>query len=291
MKTTLVETGPLTGDLLIRRLREDALGTWQECRRCLDFELRSIARHYVRLDERLDGWARLSPSIAREFLTYTVVSLPEQHQAAVQRVAALRAATTAVGREKIVLAQSSMLDVQHRWAGTVSTPVVFLIAGDVTYDMAHRAPREEINTGKLVAGSDLDIVVIHADDASAAEVQRIEMELIRLKWRLLQQRHQREELDFVVKSRAKAISQLSGSSFRESVASKILLESRFLEGDKILGRDIRAAVDASDIGARMRELEAFARRTRSTVEQRLLGFGAPYDVDLTIFHPVEESWT
>lgn len=286
---TLVESGPLTGQLLTRRLTADALSTWQECRRNPVFEMRSIARHYVRLDERLSGWARLSPSIAREFLTYTVVSLREQREAAAHSVATLRETTTAVGREKLELAQSSMLDVRRRCADVVGTPVAFLIAGDVTYDMAHRAPREEINTGKLVAGSDLDIVAIHADNASADAVQRLDAELTKLKWRLLQQRHQREELDFVVKSLSKAISQLSGGSFRESVASKILLESRFLEGDEVLARDVRAAVETSDIGARVSQLEAFARETRTATEDRLRGSGQPHNGDLTLFHPVEES--
>ena len=35
-----------------------------------------------------------------------------------------------------------------------------MIAGDVVFEMAHLEPRPESSTGKLVKGSDLDIVVV-----------------------------------------------------------------------------------------------------------------------------------
>ena len=68
--------GPLTGIELRDRLRgEGPLALWQACRTSPALETRTLGRRYLRLDRQVEGYARLSPSILREFLTYSVIGL------------------------------------------------------------------------------------------------------------------------------------------------------------------------------------------------------------------------
>ena len=71
----LRENGPLTGKELIKKSRSDALSIWRACYKSEKILTKIVGRRYLRLDRRVRGYARLSPSILREFLTYTVIGL------------------------------------------------------------------------------------------------------------------------------------------------------------------------------------------------------------------------
>ena len=82
----LAERGPLTGaELVAAGDFTDVLELWRACH-APGFALRRTGRRYLRLDYAVDGYARLSPSIRREFLTYTLVGLPDQTAALAARV-------------------------------------------------------------------------------------------------------------------------------------------------------------------------------------------------------------
>ncbi|MCJ7665513.1 MAG: hypothetical protein MUO59_02105, partial [Actinobacteria bacterium] len=68
----LRENGPLTGRELLEKSRGDALSIWRVCNKSEKILTETFGRRYLRLDRHVQGYARLSPSILREFLTYTV---------------------------------------------------------------------------------------------------------------------------------------------------------------------------------------------------------------------------
>src|SRR5450756_1129381 len=77
----LAERGPLTGAEMRAALGEDGFGQWKACMLSERIEVRRVGRRYLRLDQRVEGYARLSPSILREFLTYSVVGLRDDQAA------------------------------------------------------------------------------------------------------------------------------------------------------------------------------------------------------------------
>lgn len=67
------EKGPLTGSEIYDAVGGDGLVLWRACRLSKALSIRTLGRRYLRLDSRVEGFARLSPSIFREFLTYSVI--------------------------------------------------------------------------------------------------------------------------------------------------------------------------------------------------------------------------
>jgi hypothetical protein len=77
----LAGSGPLTGaELAAAGGFTDVLGLWRACH-APGLLLRRTGRRYLRLDSGVEGYARLSPSIRREFLTYSLVGLEGQEAA------------------------------------------------------------------------------------------------------------------------------------------------------------------------------------------------------------------
>ena len=72
----------------------------------------------------------------------------------------------------------------------------FIIAGDIVFNMAHDVPRPERSTGKMVRGSDMDIVVIVDEDFPERLMNRLDAEIYKEKYRLLINPHLREEIDW-----------------------------------------------------------------------------------------------
>ncbi|MBP1719814.1 MAG: hypothetical protein H6Q43_3252, partial [Deltaproteobacteria bacterium] len=109
----LIKTnGPLTGSEIKGFLPGDNLRLWQTCKTSRNLRVKSIGVRYLRLDRRVDGFARLSPSILREFLTYAVVGLPGQPQLLDQRAQEIYSRIVEVSRSKLELARSFVDDVK-----------------------------------------------------------------------------------------------------------------------------------------------------------------------------------
>src|SRR5512137_2511585 len=86
----LERDGPLTGAELQERTQIEPLPLWRACRGCMDIQFEIIGRRYLRLDRAVEGYARLSPSIRREFLTYTLLGLKSRVVLVEERAAQLR---------------------------------------------------------------------------------------------------------------------------------------------------------------------------------------------------------
>jgi hypothetical protein len=155
----LDERGPLTGSEILESTGGDGLLLWRTCKLSKSLNIRTIGMRYLRLDRRIEGFARLSPSILREFLTYSVIGHARDESALFQKANEVGSHVEAVSRAKseVVYSVVSSLVGKLESELPIHNQVCFIIAGDIVYNMAHDVPRPERSTGKLVKGSDMDL--------------------------------------------------------------------------------------------------------------------------------------
>lgn len=266
----LAEIGPLTGAQLAERSCMEVLALWQACRKSRSVRLLSTARRFFRLDRTVQGYARLSPSIRREFLTYTFAGLPNQMEALTAEAERFRAETKRVSRTKLEVARdcvvSTLAPLPQR--DEIMEKACFLIAGDVVYDMSHTVPRPEKSTGEMVRGSDLDVVVIARDDLSPESVGAFDAAFHKKKHRLLV--NDREEIDYLIKTLSRVRKQLRFDIFSSMVACKILDEGRLLYGNEGVYKTVKNLLVENAIPERLHQLEQQAVASRQLAESRLL---------------------
>lgn len=266
------EDGPQTGWQLLDRSRLEALPLWQQLRQTPGVRFESVGKRYLRLDRDVDGYARLSPSIRREFLTYTVLGMEDQLALIHTRVQILRQEIQRISRTKFNLARQVMAAVAQalpQWE-TLKSQVCFLIAGDITYDMAHAVPRPEVSTGRMVRGSDLDIISVAEDGVSPEDLRALDDAILRKKHFLLVHPDYQEEIDYLVKNLSKVRAQLAFDTFEHMVAGKILHEGQLLYGSPSVFRTIKKMVEESGVSGKIKLLEQQALKSRLEAEPALL---------------------
>lgn len=291
-REVLAEKGPLTGKEFIF---ETGLETFEAWRLCVSDQLiikRVIGRRYLRLDARVAGYARLSPSIMREFLNYTLVGLEKDRQALEERGLGLEKEIKKISKKKIGIAGDSVkrLLKGHRYGQVIADQACFIIAGDVVFNMAHSEPRPESSTGELVRGSDLDIITV--TDGLPDNLQKdLDTLLYREKYNLLMNPASKEEIDYIIKNLDTVREHLKFSDFKAMVASKILAEGEYLYGSRDLFKRIKTLVDVGGIGEKICLLEEKARQDRIRAEQVLSS--APPSADreqlMSLFYTTEEK--
>lgn len=270
--TLLREKRPQTGAELLELTTANVFTLWRACRRSQEIHYETIGRRFLRLDRAIEGYARLSPSIQREFLTYTLVGLKGQLQMLKARVDGLNQDIKRVSGAKFNLAKESI-------SSTVSlledrnhilNNVCFIIAGDIAYEMAHSVPRPEKSTGKIVMGSDLDIITIVNDDFSQEATEALDKAIYQEKYRLLVHPNFREEIDYIIKNVSKVRVQLKFDRFEHMVACKLLHEGKFLYGSQSIFQTIKDLVKEYKIPQKLKELENKASENRKKAESYLL---------------------
>lgn len=268
----LQQHGPLTGAELVERLRVEPLPLWRLCRSTPQIISAYVGRRYLRLDRAVAGYARLSPSIRREFLTYTVLGIQGQQEAVAARAEALTAEADRISRVKSHTAREQMVAVMAEVGldHPDAPAVAFIIGGDVAYGMAHAIPRPEPSTGQLVLGSDLDIIVVVADDVDPDLLTRLDQAIYRRKHYLLKHPGHREEIDYIIKTLARVREQVAFDTFEHGVAAKILHEGQLLCGDAGLYDEVKQIVAQAEVPQRVADLEAIAVQDRATAEEELL---------------------
>lgn len=289
----LRDSGPLAGWELAELTRIDLFTLWRTCRTSPRIVSRVVGRRFLRLDRNVRGYARLSPSIGREFATYTVVGAAADSGRAEVRAGSLEAEIAAISREKLELARETI--------GSVLGPLpagaeiiersCFIIAGDIVHAMAHRAPRPERSTGKPVRGSDLDIVAVTEDGIDPRAVSDLDRAIHDRKHFLLVHPRYREELDYLIKDLSRVRRQLEFDSFEGMVAAKILHEGEFLAGSPRVFAAVRELLEEKGIPGRIAVLTGRARLTRQEAEARLLGLSSELEAgdDRDLFRTREES--
>lgn len=284
--------GPLTGAQLLERVRMEVLPLWQMLHRMDGVRWERAGRRYLRLDREVEGYARLSPSIRREFLTYTLIGNERQVEALVARKQMLQQEIQRISRTKFNLARETVSDIVQALPGweALKERVCFLIAGDITYDMAHAVPRPEKSTEKMVRGSDLDIIVVADDDVPADDLRALDDAMLKKKHFLLVHPEYQEEIDYIVKRLAKVRAQLMFDTFEHMVASKILDEGQLLLGSGRVFAEIKALVDSTGAGAKIRQLEQQAEQRRAQAEAALMAADpANRTAYLNLFYTREEG--
>ncbi len=289
----LEKKGPLTGSELLEEAKADGFSVWREARKSHEIILSSVARRYLRLDRRLEDLSRISPSIFREFLTYTVIGTEKQREAIERRCASLSSHIEKVSKEKLELAYELMCVIGA--AADPSFPlekiVSVIIAGDIVYCMAHDVQRPERSTGRLVRGSDIDLVIVADEDVPEHVLKRVDELIYREKYRLLIAPHIREEIDYVVKGIERVKEQLLFDNFSRMLACKILQEGTLLYGNGSLFSRIKAMLRDSGVTERLLEMENSARTFRGEAEERLMQLPAESlsELDRNLFYPADES--
>lgn len=279
----LAADGPLTGAELVQATDIPSLGLWRTCQGSASIGSVLVGRRYLRLDRAVEGYARLSPSIRREFLTYTVLGTQDQLEQTRARAAQLTADADRISREKAGVAREAMAEVMaalglHRHDGD---KITFMIGGDVTYGMAHTVPRPEISTGLLIRGSDLDIICVVTDDFPRATMRALDQAIYRRKHYLMVHPDHHEEVDYVIKRRSVVGEQLAFDTFEHCVASKILDEAEQLCGSTELFEQLKQQVADSGVHEKIEQLTERAAGERATSERFLL---ASNNVELTGEH-------
>jgi hypothetical protein len=233
--------------------------------------MRRVGGRYLRLDRTVEGYARLSPSIRREFLTYTVVGLGGQEDEMAARCLDLKREFARVSQYKRGFARDVIQRIVESSPNQdrLREHLCCMIAGDVSYGMAHAVERPEPSTGRPVRGSDLDVVIVSDEECTAAERKELDDKVYREKWYMLVIPQIREEIDYVVKDVARVMSQLLFDTFRHMVACKILHESKFLYGNEDLFLRIKRLVGEFGIPDRLARLEERAIRERDVAEMQL----------------------
>ncbi len=286
-------TGPLTGGELAARSRIDLFTLWRTCRTSSRISSRIAGRRFLRLDRNVPGYARLSPSIGREFTTYTVVGAAEDSGRVEQRAGELEEVTAEISREKYALARETIGSVLGSLpeSGEIIERSCFVIAGDIVHSMAHRARRPERSTGKPVRGSDLDVVVVTGEDLAPVAVAALGRAIHDRKHFLLVHPRYREELDYLIKSLERVRNQLGFDTFERMVASKILHEGEFLAGNPRLFQRVKEMLEDKGIPEKIAALSGRACRVRRQAEERLLELSSELEAggDRDLFRTREES--
>jgi hypothetical protein len=285
----LARDGPLTGGELLSRCAADRFLLWKTCACSRSLVLRRAGDRYLRLDERVPGFSRLSPSILREFLTYTVVGTEEP--GVERRAVELREKIRAVGEWKTEIARDAIRSVMDRMPEDLarSFRACFILGGDIVYGMAHAEPRPERSTGRMVRGSDLDVVVVVEDRAPAAYRELLDGQIHREKFRLLSNPAINQELDYVVKTVERFREQLAFDTFKHMVACKIMREGVFLQGDRGLFTSLKSLLAESGVEQRLSAMEEQAAAERQEAEEELKRAAAMDGSLYALFYSSQES--
>jgi hypothetical protein len=287
------ENGPLTGSQILEVLRGMPLVLWRTCCLSPSLQVRILGSRYLRLDRKVEGFARLSPSILREFMTYTVVGLSGSAEALDRRADAITRHIQAVSRAKLAMARRIVSDLQDKF--TERWPregrICFIIAGDIVYDMAHDVPRPERSVGEMVNGSDIDLVVVSDDGVSKEFLKELDDAIYKEKYYSLMAPSVREEIDYVVKNMERVREQLLFDTFKRMVACKILQEGMLLSGSQPLFDEIKGMLVSRGVTEKLEEMEAKARMCRGNSEKYLLNTDPSRILrdDLNLFYSTEES--
>lgn len=265
--------GPLTGAEIAKETGEPGgLRLWKACRTSPELRVRSLGTRYMRFERGVEGFARLSPSILREFLTYSVVGLAGDPGPFERRCGEVADRIRGISSRKLGLARRMAFEIMEEFRPDApgDRRVCFIIAGDIVHNMAHDVPRPERSTGKLVKGSDIDLVVVVGDDFPDASIERLDRIIHGKKYRMLIDPAVNEEVDYIVKRLSTIERQALFDDFRRMVAVKILHEGALLHGSEELFDAVKAILRDRGLVERLEALERQAEAQREAAEADLL---------------------
>lgn len=289
----LKENGPLTGAELYSATNENIFQLWKKCVLSEDIVIRRIGTRYLRLDKFVDGYARLSPSISREFMTYSVIGLNNQKKLISKKIEELNNNIKNISIYKLNLAKQFVSYIIHNYTDTLikNNQLTVILAGDIVYNMAHNVPRAERSTGKLVKGSDLDLIFILDDKIPKNIFSQLDESIYNLKYQYLINPTINEEIDYIVKYTGKIKKQIEFNTFKKMIACKILHEGILLAGSNELFNNVKKLLKKNDINSKLNAMFENAAYFRTKTGKLLLknNFTKPDSQNNYIFYTAEES--
>lgn len=230
---TLTGCGPLTGQELSEKLAHDvdSMNLWKVCYQSNLLRIANFSRYYLRYDVTRENQLRLSPSILRDFLTYSLIYRRSQQTQAVEKSATLTNKHRAISNRKIGYARKAILSLDDDIRETLNKSACFFVSGDLAYSLGHDVKRIHPELETIIHGSDIDIVIVYNNEVSESLVQEAERQMLKYKYKALKSADIGEELDFIFKPISKLIIQLQYRDIHEKIASKILYESFFIYGN------------------------------------------------------------
>jgi hypothetical protein len=266
------ERGPLRGSELVRHMGEDVISVLRACRLSEALAVRIIGTRYMRLDRKIEGYARLSPSVLREFLTYSVVGLKSGKELLERKAAALQAYIEKISKTKFNLAFNIVCSIAGNFGEELylKEHACFILAGDIVFNMAHDELRPERSTRKMVQGSDMDIVIIVDNRFPEELIKRLDEEIYKEKYRLLLNPYVKEEIDYVIKNLDRVAEQLKFDNFKRMVACKIMHEGAFLYGSEEIFLSVKGMLRDSGVIEKIMAMEEKARAFREEAEAYLV---------------------
>ncbi len=246
------------------------LSLWRLCMKVDGIFTSRVGKRYLRLDKNVEGYARLSPSIIREFHGYTVIGTKDQLPEIRHKASLITEEMLRISRRKFSIAEETIRKIVeiHDESELIKACTCFIIAGDVAYGMSHAEPRPESSTGWMVNGSDLDIIAV-TENLPENISKSLEQSIYERKYYLLKNPSYREELDFVVKDISKAEEQMQFDTFRHMVASKIMDEGLFLYGSNRIFDKLKKMLETNCIPQKLADLEKAATAGRAEAETYL----------------------
>ena len=267
----LDEQGPMIGKELAAALPEiPVLALWQACYQSRALHVSHFASYYLRFDITRDDQVRLSPSILRDFLSFSLFGLPGQRDQMIERQGTLSNMHREISREKIALAQQVMKSLFLDLPREIRSSMCAFIAGDLAYFLAHNEPREHLVSGEMVKGSDIDIVIILSDSLPDSIQNKIDSDMIALKNYYLRHPQYRHEIDFITKRQSTMERQLQYADIHDKIASKIAYESMFLGGSLTLYMEVRDAMISTGVDRLIEADFEHALKDRKHAMQKLL---------------------
>jgi len=182
IELALRESGPQSGSALSERFPDvHPIGLWKLCYGSKSVLIQNCARYYLRYDVTRENMLRLSPSILRDFLTFSLIYLPEQGVQSVEAGTRLANRFRRISLRKLSLAREALLRLPEDLQKELNENCVVFLSGDIAYYLAHDTLRQHDTLNVPIKGSDIDIVIINNLESDPEKVARIEAELLKIK--------------------------------------------------------------------------------------------------------------
>lgn len=262
--------GPMLGSELCRHHPNvPYLPIWQACFSAPNIQISHFSRYYLRFDITRKDFVRLSPSILRDFLSFTLFSMPGQREKVIARQVGLSNHHREISIEKIRIAQMLMIDVMSAIPQSEHAKFCAMLAGDLAYFLGHDEPRTVKQTGDVVSGSDIDIVVLY-DGLDEKYVAKIDADIMTAKGFYLRKPAQKHEIDYICKPIERMFEQFNYRDIHEKIASKIVFEALFIGGSLELFGRVQDELVASGAMEKVQQDYDYGLAERKSAMRKLL---------------------